>query len=51
MDYIWTPWRYQYMKEAASGKQVECFFCDAAARKITHGVADGELIVAVVESH
>jgi len=33
MDYIWTPWRYQYMKEAASGKQVECFFCDAAARK------------------
>ncbi len=33
MDYIWTPWRYQYMKEAASGKQVECIFCDAAARK------------------
>jgi ATP adenylyltransferase len=33
MDYIWTPWRYQYMKEAASGKQVACFFCDAVARK------------------
>ena len=33
MDYIWTPWRYQYMKEATSGKQVECIFCDAAARK------------------
>jgi ATP adenylyltransferase len=33
MDYIWTPWRYQYMKEAASGKQVECIFCDAATRK------------------
>ena len=33
MDYIWTPWRYQYMKEAASGKSVECIFCDAAARK------------------
>lgn len=33
MDYIWTPWRYQYMKEAASGKIVECIFCDAAARK------------------
>jgi len=32
MDYIWTPWRYQYMKEAASGKQVKCFFCDAVAR-------------------
>jgi len=32
MDYIWTPWRYQYMKEAASGKQVKCSFCDAVAR-------------------
>lgn len=32
MDYIWTPWRYQYMKEAAIGKQVKCFFCDAVAR-------------------
>jgi ATP adenylyltransferase len=32
MDYIWTPWRYQYMKEAASGKQIECIFCDAIAR-------------------
>jgi len=29
MDYIWTPWRYQYMKEAASGSQTECIFCDA----------------------
>jgi ATP adenylyltransferase len=33
MDYLWTPWRYQYMREAASGKQVECIFCDAAERK------------------
>jgi ATP adenylyltransferase len=33
MDYLWTPWRFQYMKEAASGKPVECVFCDAAARK------------------
>ena len=33
MDYIWTPWRYQYMKEAASGNQPECIFCEAAARK------------------
>ena len=32
MDYIWTPWRYQYMKQAASGKQPECIFCDAVAR-------------------
>jgi ATP adenylyltransferase len=33
MDYIWTPWRYQYMKEVTSGKQTECIFCDALARK------------------
>jgi ATP adenylyltransferase len=32
MDYIWTPWRYQYMKEAASGNQPECIFCHALAR-------------------
>ena len=29
MDYIWTPWRYQYLAEAASGEQPDCFFCDA----------------------
>jgi ATP adenylyltransferase len=33
MDHLWTPWRYQYMKDAASGKQPDCIFCDAAARK------------------
>jgi ATP adenylyltransferase len=33
MDYIWTPWRYQYMAQAAAGKQPECIFCDAAKRK------------------
>jgi ATP adenylyltransferase len=33
MDYLWTPWRYQYMKQAASGNQPGCIFCDAAARK------------------
>ena len=32
MDYLWTPWRYQYMKQAASGTQPDCIFCDAAAR-------------------
>jgi ATP adenylyltransferase len=32
MDYIWTPWRYQYMKQAASGNQTECIFCDAVVR-------------------
>ncbi len=31
MDYLWTPWRYQYMAEVTSGKQPECFFCDAVA--------------------
>jgi ATP adenylyltransferase len=33
MDYIWTPWRYQYMAQAAGGNQPECIFCDAVARK------------------
>jgi ATP adenylyltransferase len=33
MDYIWTPWRYQYMKEVTSGNQPECIFCDAVKRK------------------
>jgi ATP adenylyltransferase len=33
MDYIWSPWRYQYMKDVTSGKQPECFFCDAIAGK------------------
>ena len=32
MDYIWTPWRYQYMKDVESGKQPDCIFCDAVAR-------------------
>jgi ATP adenylyltransferase len=32
MDYLWTPWRYQYMEQAVSGKQPACVFCDAAAR-------------------
>jgi len=29
MDYLWTPWRYQYMVLASQGKQAECIFCDA----------------------
>jgi ATP adenylyltransferase len=32
MDYLWTPWRYQYMAQVNSGKQPECFFCDAVQR-------------------
>jgi ATP adenylyltransferase len=41
MDYIWTPWRYQYLKRVESGKQPECIFCDAASRK-----DDSETLVA-----
>jgi ATP adenylyltransferase len=33
MDYIWTPWRYHYITNASSGKQPDCFFCDAAKRQ------------------
>jgi ATP adenylyltransferase len=32
MDYIWTPWRYQYMAQVLAGNQPECIFCDAVAR-------------------
>jgi ATP adenylyltransferase len=32
MDFLWTPWRYQYIAQAIVGKQRECIFCDAAAR-------------------
>src|SRR5580704_6464631 len=32
MDYLWTPWRYQYMEQVTAGKQPECIFCDAIAR-------------------
>jgi ATP adenylyltransferase len=32
MDYLWTPWRYQYLAEAAAGKHPECIFCDTLAR-------------------
>lgn len=32
MDYLWTPWRFTYMSEAA-GQPPECIFCAALARK------------------
>jgi ATP adenylyltransferase len=32
MDYLWTPWRYQYLQQATQGKQPDCIFCDALAR-------------------
>jgi ATP adenylyltransferase len=31
MDYLWTPWRFQYITEMTKGKQSDCFFCDAVA--------------------
>ena len=33
MDYLWTPWRYQYIAHATSEKQPPCIFCNAAERK------------------
>jgi len=32
MDYLWTPWRFQYMAQVTGGKQPECIFCDAVAK-------------------
>jgi ATP adenylyltransferase len=32
MDYLWTPWRYQYITKAAAGTLPDCIFCDAARR-------------------
>jgi ATP adenylyltransferase len=31
MDYLWTPWRFQYMAQVTSSKQPDCIFCDAVA--------------------
>ncbi|HET9803059.1 MAG TPA: HIT domain-containing protein [Candidatus Acidoferrum sp.] len=32
MDYLWTPWRYQYITSAIAGEKPDCIFCDAAKR-------------------
>ncbi len=34
MDYLWSPWRSQYMAQVTQGKELQCFFCDAV--KSTH---------------
>lgn len=32
MDYLWTPWRFQYMAQVNQGTQPACIFCDAVAK-------------------
>jgi len=32
MDYLWSPWRYQYMTQVTQGKQPDCIFCDSLQR-------------------
>ena len=31
MDYLWTPWRYQYVASLDKKKDDRCVFCDALA--------------------
>ena len=31
MDYLWSPWRYEYITQA-NEKSAECIFCEALAR-------------------
>jgi len=40
MDYLWSPWRFQYMEEVTQGRLPECFLC--AAVKSTR---DEEMLV------
>jgi ATP adenylyltransferase len=32
MDYLWSPWRYQYMTQVTQGKPPDCIFCEALQR-------------------
>jgi ATP adenylyltransferase len=32
MDYVWSPWRYQYIEQVVDSSQVECVFCHELAR-------------------
>jgi ATP adenylyltransferase len=41
MDYLWTPWRYQYMAQVNQGKQPACIFCEA----LEHNQDEETLIV------
>ena len=31
MDFVWTPWRYRYIANAAKEERERCVFCDALA--------------------
>lgn len=33
MDYLWSPWRYKYVTEAAGKTQV-CIFCEKLAQRV-----------------
>jgi len=41
MDYLWSPWRYQYMTQVTQGKQPDCIFCDS----LQHNQDEETLIV------
>jgi len=41
MDYLWTPWRFQYLAETSQGEPSDCIFCDAVRRN-----CDGETLIA-----
>jgi ATP adenylyltransferase len=32
MDYVWSPWRYQYIAQVVDGPQVACVFCHELQR-------------------
>jgi ATP adenylyltransferase len=32
MDYVWSPWRYQYIEQVTDNPQVECVFCHELSR-------------------
>jgi ATP adenylyltransferase len=32
MDYLWSPWRYQYVAQVTEGQKVDCVFCYELAR-------------------
>lgn len=49
MDYLWTPWRYRYIADAAKDKA--CIFCDAVAANDdakTHIVYRGKLAFVIL---